>query len=421
LVLALHLVTIGVLFGPRLFLGTTSEGSYSPRNGLGPSWWMQEQIADEIAKRATFELEGDDHTLLAVRSSPVYLLPQSLPRLFRMQHPDLDSKVEWVPEGDSACTVLVGRDDMQPNRLRLWDWGKTWSALDQPVRRAVSVHISGGAAFAGQISLNLDKNETVPVAIVNADGVQLPFWAEPESTATSSRRIWIKIPPISGDSARMFLYYGGPVAKAVISPSEVFDIYNDFTRVPTDWKSSGGSIWNVRDGVVAVKLPLASKDEIGSSWMLPDMARRNVVVEARIRYRKYPTCDDIGLIFAADNESNGYFAYLHGQGAVYLANIRDHNTVNTIGGNNWYWKPKTNRWFVFQVEWLAPRVRVLVDDREIIKAALVDAPATGHIGLGTRRGSGQPAIEIDWFRVRRDYADPPRVLLGPVQRLLPSL
>ena len=67
---------------------------------------------------------------------------------------------------------------------------------------------------------------------------------------------------------------------------------------------------------------------------------------------------------------------------------------------------------VFQVEWHSPLFRFLINEREVLRGALVDARESGGVGLGILRGTGQPNIEIDWFRVRRAYSNQVRVILG---------
>ena len=411
-----NLAGLLLIFGPRLLVGTQAEGRYEPASGPGPTWWMQERIADEIANRAREELAAGDLTPLAVRCEAINLLPHSLPRLFHLQHPELDRKVGWVPEGARTCTLLVAQAPGHPHRLRLFDWTKTWPLPAQPYRRMVRVLIPGGAKLSGQIAIELKPTDPVPMVILDAEGVRLPFWIEPELPAVAPRRVWVRIPPIPAGTTRFFLYYGGPASGEGWRPEEVFEAFEGFDGAFPDWVKTGPAVWQAAGGIASVESPVDKYHEPFSTVLRSGKITGDMVLEARVRYRTYPTPNDIGLIFSAAADGSGYMGYLHGQGAVYLGAITSQNTVDTIGGNNWIWKQlKARRWMILRVDWRAPLVRVLVDEREIVRGALIEAAADGRVGLGVRRGSGQPAIELDWFRVRRAYATEPGVWQGETE------
>ena len=408
-----NVVGLLLIFGPRLIAGSSAEGRYEPASGPGPSWWMQQQIADELACRAREELAAGDRSLLAVRCAPINALPHSFPLLFRIQNPDLDRKVAWVPQGDQTCSVLVAQDPQQPYRLRLFDMAKRWHLPEQPYRRVVRVLITGGAGTSGQIAIDLGPADPPPNAILDADGKQLPYWVEDRPTPTTLQRIWIKIPPVPAGCARFFLYYGGPVNTRPLQAEEVFEVFEDFDHGLSGWRESGPAVWRTEKGRAIVQSPPNLQGEIFSSLMKSGRFEGPITIEARVRFRAFPTRDDLGLVFAAGEDGCGFTAYAHGQGAVYIGEVNRPNFVETLDGNNSLWKfPKAELWMVFQVEWHAPLFCFLINEREVLRGALVDARESGGVGLGILRGTGQPNIEIDWFRVRRAYPNQVRIILG---------
>jgi len=408
-----NVVGLLLIFGPRLIAGSSAEGRYEPASGPSPSWWMQQQIADELACRAREELATGDRSLLAVRCAPINALPHSFPLLFRIQNPDLDRKVAWVPQGDQTCTVLVAQDPQQPHRLRLFDMAKRWHLPKQPYRRVVRVLITGGAETSGQIAFDLGPADPPPNAILDADGNQLPYWVEDRPTQTTLQRIWVKIPPVPAGSARFFLYYGGSVNTRPSQAEEVFEMFEDFDHGLSGWRESGPAVWRTEKDRAIVQSPPNLQGEIFSSLMKSGRFEGPITIEARVRFRAFPTRNDLGLVFAAGEDGCGFTTYATGDGAVYIGEVNRPNLLKTLDGNNSFWTyPKAERWMIFQVEWCAPLFRFLINEREVLRGALVDARESGGVGLGILRGTGQPNIEIDWFRVRRAYPNQARVILG---------
>jgi hypothetical protein len=408
---AFNVLILSVLFGPRLVNGTSGDPQYTKGDGLGPAWWMQEQLVAQIAKRAERELGVGDTSLLTVRCANIPFLPHSLPRLFRMQYPELRPKVEWVPEGARRCVILVADDMERGGRLRLYDWSPIWDQPAAPERRAVHILIPNGSAVSGQVAIDLDRTLTFPVEMVDLSGTRLPFWVDPDLTSDGRRRVWVKIPPIPSGVFRAFLYSGGTPTIANFDPSKVFTVFEGFDRPLDLWIAKGRAEWMVSGGRVLLNLPPAQDDTASAMLLFRSAVVGSAIIEAKIRYVTYPTRDDVGLVFAASPVGSGQIAYLHGQGAVYLGSMTTEGGVRTIGGNNWYWKPKAGRWIVLQVDWSPPRICVRVDGREVIRTALLDSLSDGLFGLGTRRGTGKPAIEIDWYRVRQLYEHTPIVIV----------
>jgi hypothetical protein len=408
---AFNVLILSVLFGPRLVNGTSGDPQYTKGDGLGPAWWMQEQLVAQIAKRAERELCAGDTSLLTVRCANIQLLPHSLPRLFRMQHPELRPKVEWVPEGARTCVILVADDTERRGRLRLYDWSPRWVRPAAHERRAVHILIPNGSAVSGQVAIDIDRTWAFPVEMVDLAGTRLPIWLDPDLTSDGRRRIWVKIPPVPSVVFRAFLYSGGAPTIVDSDPSQVFTVFEGFDRPLDAWIAKGRAEWMVSGGRALLTLPPAQEDTTSATLLFRGAVVGSAIIEAKIRYVTYPTLDDVGLVFAASPVGSGQIAYLHGQGAVHLGSITSAGGVLTIGGNNWYWKPKAGLWIVLQADWSPPRICVRVDGREIIRSALLDSPSDGLVGLGTRRGTGKPAIEIDWFRIRQRYEHAPVVIV----------
>lgn len=196
------------------------------------------------------------------------------------------------------------------------------------------------------------------------------------------------------------------------NPRDVFTTFEDFDG-PLDWSRRGNAEWSVGASRLTVKLPVDPNDETSASILAPARVSGPAVIEARIRFLEYPTRNDVGLVYASARDGSARIAYLHGQGAVYLGRITPQGKLETVGGNNWFWKSKAGRWSVLQADWSAPLIQVQVDGVENFRFADLESGPEGQIGLGTRRGTGRPVIEIDWFRVRHRYAYPPKVIVDP--------
>ncbi len=407
-----------VVFGPRLMLGTTTEEGYS-NHGRGPSWWMQEQIVEQINTRAQQEIAVGINTPIAVKPDRIYFLWASLPHLFHVQHPDLDDKVKWVAEGFPRFHLLVTRDRAQPNRLRLADWPDTWLRPQQTERNAIHVVSRSSLDRAFQVSLELPGAWQDSLEIVDSDGRAIPFCREPGEGTKASTLFWIRLPQLRQGVSVFWVYHGGhrEASQGESSPDAVFDFFEGFDGDLRLWEAIGRADWKVANGVCQLTLPDTKEDNTSAMLLIRNFEAKEGILEARLRFLQHPAKIDAGIVFAAHPGRNAYLWYLSGYGETLLSQLDAKGTPTSLAGLNWYWKAKAGRWSVIGVRWAGPLMQVSVDGRTIIDTINLDETGTGRVGLGAKRGSGTCVIEYDWVRLRTAFGNsPPLVTLEPGER-----
>jgi len=399
-----------VLFGPRLLLGTTTEGADSDR-GRGPSWWMQEQIVRQIKMRADLELAAGVTSPIAIKTDAIYAISYSLPRLLAIQHPELDSKIKWVGVALPRSNLVVTRDRSSPNRLRLAEPPDIWHRPEQPERTVIEVQLFGGYEQSGQIAVDIGNADFSHAELLDRDGKSVPFWLEPGPEGTKHSILWLRLPTLPPGLFTIYAYHGGrPLGKGgPDAPGDVFEFFDNFDHGFTRWTQVGRAAWAFKNGVCEVTMPAESDDEAVSEFLVRDRPLNRGIVEARLRFLSIPTPDDVGLVFAARPGENAYLWFLDGQGLSYLRQIRPTPKSGPIEASNWYWKPKIGRWTVLTAQWSGPSIVLRIDGRVAVDTVSLGETGQGSVGLGTARGSGQPKIEIEWFRIRTNYQNPPHI------------
>ena len=408
-----------IVFGPRLMLGTTTEEGYS-NHGRGPSWWMQEQIVEQINTRARQEIAVGVNAPIAVKPDRIYFLWASLPNLFHVQHPDLDDKVKWVVEGLRRYDLLVTRDRAQPNRLRLADWPDTWLRPQQTERNAIHVVSRASLDRAVQVSFELPGAWQDNLEIVDSAGQTIPFCREPGEGAKASTLFWIRLPQLRQGVSVFWVYHGGhrESLQGESPPDAVFDFFEGFDGDLHRWETLGRADWKVTDGICRLTLPDTQEDNTSAMLLIRNLEAKEGILEARMRFLQFPAKIDAGIVFAARPGEQAYLWNLNGYGETVLSRLDAKGTPTTVADLNWYWKPKAGRWAVIGAQWAGPLMRTWVDGRTIVDTINLDETGAGQVGLGAKRGSGTCVIEYDWVRLRTAFGNsPPEVTIEPGERM----
>jgi hypothetical protein len=407
-----------VVFGPRLMPGTTTEDGYS-NHGRGPSWWMQEQIVEQISTRARQELAIGVHAPIAVKTDRIYFIFASLPNLFHVQHPDLDDKVKWVAEGLRRYDLLVTRDRAQPSRLRLADWPDTWLRPQQTERNAIHVVSRLSLDRAVQVSLELPDAWQDSLEIIDSDGHAIPFCREPGADTKANTLFWIRLPQLRQGVSVLWVYHGGhrESLQGESPPDAVFDFFEGFDGNLSRWETIGRADWQVANGVCQLTLPDTQEDNTSAMLLIRNFEAKEGILEARMRFLQLPAKIDAGIVFAARRGEQAYLWNLNGNNATVLSQLDANGTPTTLGSSNWYWNPKAGRWAVIGAQWAGPLIRVWVDGETVLDTINLDETGAGRVGLGAKRGSGTCVIEYDWVRLRTAFMNsPPEVTVEPGER-----
>jgi len=112
-----------------------------------------------------------------------------------------------------------------------WNW-----------RRQVAINNTSGSTLSDfQVKIDLGnltpafnfafaKSDGSDLRVTDSTGVpQLPFWIERWDTTAHQATIWVKVPSIPTAGARIYLYYGNPLATSLSNGTNTFNFFDDFS------------------------------------------------------------------------------------------------------------------------------------------------------------------------------------------------
>ena len=414
-IVVVNILGLGVMFGPRVWLGTTTEEAYS-NSGRGPSWWMQERIADQIVARAQREIASGINAPLAVQTSGIYFLTTSLPILIQVQHPELADKVKWVGENWPRFDLRVMRDRRSSHRLRLVDWPGTWHRPTQTARNALRITSEISYERPIQVSVDLPDARQDTIEVVDAEGNAVPFCRE--LGGMDEHRLWLRLAKLGKGVSTLWVYHGGMRAAAQTEkkPQEIFDFFEGFDDDLRGWETVGNGVWSVSDGVCRPILPATEEDNTSAWLLIKNLETNQGLLEARLRYVQFPAKIDAGIAFAVRRDDTSYLWNLNGYGVTVFSKFDGKGTPlpYSIAASSWFWKAKAGRWSVIGAQWNGSLVKASVDGRTVIDIISPGESGLGRIGLGAKRGTGVLTIEYDWVRLRTNFSNlPPSVAVEP--------
>ncbi|MEM0325357.1 MAG: DUF2341 domain-containing protein [Candidatus Aenigmatarchaeota archaeon] len=104
------------------------------------------------------------------------------------------------------------------------------------------------------INVGLMKPDCSDIRVTDSDGVTLlKFWVQPDSCGLNNTYIYIRLPIVrSGETKRVYIYFGNSKAESASNGYEVFDFFDDFEGEEIDLNK-----WQISDGTVGDRIYLS--------------------------------------------------------------------------------------------------------------------------------------------------------------------
>jgi len=255
-------------------------------------------------------------------------------------------------------------------------------------------------AYDSDMKANFDD-----LVFTSSDGsTVLPYWIE-SYTASSTARVWVKVPSLATGSNTIYMYYGNSSAVASSNASNTLEFFDDFNT-----GTSPSSHWSVKSGTWALSSGALYQSAQPDSFLpiLTDYTGTNYIIESDVQILdEYE--NNLGALLVARSASTtvssssyyGGFYRVYGTGAknVYLTSNGMTSYAYTFG-----------TWYQLKFAVYDNNQKVYVNN-SLISSGTASTYASGFAGVATQACHAK----FDNFRIRKYASVEPTSSLGSEQ------
>jgi hypothetical protein len=296
----------------------------------------------------------------------------------------------------------------------------TWFDDNWHYRKAVQITNSSGSNLTDfQVNISIGTSALIAsgkmqsdcddIRITDANGKLLPHWIEennPGCNQPTDTKIWVKAPTLPTSGATLYVYYGNSSATNVGNGNNVFEVFEDFSDLPSDWtaESSPSTNWNVVDG----ELVSTTVSSDYSSFTRNSPTFTDFVADVRW---KYSGATHSGLNFRGQAEAAdyGYQWIIQPPSNQSRIQIRNPNQSYPIPAQGLGIVLSDNTWYNISLKAIGDQINGYFNEAQVLSGDMNNSTyPSGKIGFQHYDGTNY----FDNFRIRKAASTDPTTSLS---------
>ena len=300
-------------------------------------------------------------------------------------------------------------------QVKRWVYIEGWHAEGWPYRQRITIYNNNDYDLTDfQVRLDLDSTvvgenfnwsrQGADLRFFDEAGNKLPYWVEQWDEVNRQATVWVKVLsiPASG-STDIYMYYGNSEVESESDGNAVFEFFDDFNTLSTNWQDIGQTAWSIIE-IINSQLHLKTGTTVGMRLLAYNgYTFTDGIIEARIN--------------AVDRAPSVAWRIVDGRN-YYKSRInvdKDFVAIDIVKAGSETKLANTNIALAQQYYRYVTRIRgssfifELYDDSGNLITSLSASDTTFNSGMVGFWGYGDTSqgpteLYVDWIRVRK-YAD----------------